>query len=76
MSDLRCPFCGGPLWVNVSAADPPLIECDDTKCWAEWDRDGKLQRPPIAAGPRPSGTFTEADSRDPYDPGNRAPNHT
>lgn len=44
---LRCP-CGGRFSVDLSWRGPRHLseqipdgyECDDTSCWAAWDRDG------------------------------------
>lgn len=51
MSDLRCTYCGGSLWIDceyvglayMSENTPVGIEC--SACDADWETDGTLRNP-------------------------------
>ena len=53
MSDLRCPYCGHPLWIETewvggfgnSTQVPESIECDGN-CGAVWETNGDLRSVP------------------------------
>lgn len=51
---LRCPHCGGGLWINVETVgpayltyeSPEAIECDQTDCGAVWEPNGDTRTGP------------------------------